>query len=120
MRTAPWAFDILCGDRGHDPPCSLSPAPSVCDGLPTPHSRIGLFLPAALLPNGSLLRRLRDATEPLVVTNTQLPTSTAAPQVEEAAAVEVQLGVQVHQVSGHQCLLLGGRMLDGWYPSSPR
>jgi hypothetical protein len=44
-----------------------------------------------LLTNGSLLRRLRDATEPLVITNTQLPASTVAPQVEEAAAVEVQL-----------------------------
>jgi hypothetical protein len=68
-----------------------SPAPPVCDGLPTPHSSFGLFLPAALLTNGSLLRRLRDATEPLVITNTQLPASTVAPQVEEAAAVEVQL-----------------------------
>ncbi len=66
-----------------------------------------------LLPNGSLLRRLRDATEPLVVTNTQLPGSPVAPQVEEAAAVEVQLEVQDHQVSGHRCLLLGGRMPSG-------
>jgi hypothetical protein len=72
-------------------PADYSPAPAGHGGLPTPHSRFGLFLPAALLPNGSLLRRLRDASEPLFVTNTQLLASTVAPQVEEAAAVEVQL-----------------------------
>ena len=72
-------------------PADYSPAPAGHGGLPTPHSRFGLFLPAALLPNRLLLRRLRDATEHLFVTNTQLPTSTVAPQVEEAAAVEVQI-----------------------------
>jgi hypothetical protein len=67
LRTAPWAVDTLCGGRGRDPPCSLSPALSVYVGLLAPYSRIGLLLPAAWLPNGSQLRRLRNATKPLVV-----------------------------------------------------
>jgi hypothetical protein len=95
----------------------LSPALSGLADLPAAYSRVGLLLPAAWLPGGSRLRRLRDASNPWLSKHTA-PNIHHCATVEEAAAVVVQFR-SATSASVWTPENVARKKLDGMYPSSP-